>query len=184
VARVSQVIVLVEDERQQRLIRRLLRLLRYRDHDLRFEPIPNGQGSGEAWVRERYSGAVATYRERAARAETSLVVVIDADTEDARHRTRQLADRLVGEGLPPCANEERIVHLVPKRNIETWILNLNGQPVDEERDFRHAHGVDDLIDSAAQVLFEWTRPNAEIPQHCVPSLQAAIPEIRRLEYRT
>ncbi len=29
---------------------------------------------------------------------------------------------------------------------------------------------------------QWTRPNATPPPHCVPSLGAAIPEIRRIEF--
>jgi hypothetical protein len=111
------------------------------------------------------------------------VVAIDADTRDITRRARQLEESLASEGRSPRAPEERIAHLIPRRNIETWILNLNGNPVDEETDFHHAPGVDDLIDSAAQTLFEWTRPNAAIPAFCVPSLRFAIPEIRRLEHR-
>jgi hypothetical protein len=109
--------------------------------------------------------------------------MIDADAGDVSRRFRQLRDGLTQEGLERRSPEERIVHLIPRRNIETWILNLNDNPVDEETDFHHAPGVDDLIDSAAQTLFEWTRPNAVIPSFCLPSLRFAIPEIRRLEYR-
>ena len=126
-------------------------------------------------------GAVVAYRERAARAETSLIVVIDADAEETGRRTRQLEESLKSKGLPRRNPEERIVHLIPKRNIETWIVNLNGRQVDEEYDHRHDAGIDDLIDSAAQTLFEWTRPNAQIPPHSVPSLRVAIPELQRLE---
>jgi hypothetical protein len=183
VARVSQVIVLAEDERQQRFVRYYLRKLSYTAHDIRLEPLSSGRGSGEAWVRTRYPPAVEAYRARSGRAQTSLVVAIDADTRDITRRARQLEESLASEGRSPRAPEERIAHLIPRRNIETWILNLNGNPVDEETDFHHAPGVDDLIDSAAQTLFEWTRPNAAIPAFCVPSLRFAIPEIRRLEHR-
>jgi hypothetical protein len=101
-------------------------------------------------VRTRYAPAVKAYRARAARAQTSLVVAIDADTEDVARRTRQLEDSLAAEELSSRSNTERIVHLIPKRNIETWILNLNGNPVDEETDFRRAPGIESQIGSAAQ----------------------------------
>jgi hypothetical protein len=180
VARVSQVIVLAEDERQQRLIYRYLDRFKLQ-RVTRFEPPPSGRGSGEQWVRERYPDSVRAFRRR--HADTALIVMIDADTGDVSRRTRQLESALSGGGLSPRTAEEKIVHLIPKRSIETWILNLSGQPVQEETDFRHAPRADDLIVSAAQTLFEWTRPNVAIPAFCVPSLQFAIPEITRLEYR-
>jgi hypothetical protein len=180
VARVSQVVVLVEDERQQRFVRSYLKQLNYTSRDIRFEPLAGGRGSGEAWVRARYALNVKAYRARATRARTSLVVAIDADTEDVARRTRQLEDSLSAEGLSPRTIQERIIHLIPKRNIETWILN--GNSVDEETDFRRAPGVDDQIAVAAQALFDWTRPTAVPPPHCVPSLRSVIDELRRLEY--
>ncbi len=79
-ARVSQVIVLVEDERQQRFVRSYLQQLNFTPHDIRLEPLSSGRGSGEAWVRMQYAPAVKAYRARSARAQTSLVVAIDADT--------------------------------------------------------------------------------------------------------
>jgi hypothetical protein len=182
VARVSQVIVLVEDERQQRFVRSYLRQLNYTTHDIRVDPLPSGRGSGEAWVRTRYPQAVRAYRARAARARTALVVAIDADSAHISHRSRQLEESLATEGLSHRNAGERVVHLIPKRNIETWILNLNGHPVDEETDFSR-EAVDDLIVSAANALFEWTRPNAIIPPHCASSLRSAIDELKRLEHR-
>jgi hypothetical protein len=132
-------------------------------------------------VRARYAPAVKAYRARAAKAQTSLVVAIDADIGDVARRARQLGESLDAEGLSARTDQARIVHLIPRRNIETWILNLNGNMVDEETDFRRAPGVDNQIESAANTLFEWTRPNALVPPFCVASLRAAIPEIRRLE---
>lgn len=110
------------------------------------------------------------------------MVAIDADAGDINKRVGQLIGALAGVELPPRTSDEKIVHLIPRRNIETWILNLNGNSVDEEADFRHAPAVDDQIGTAAQTFFDWTRPNAVPPPHCVPSLDAAIPEMRRLEF--
>jgi hypothetical protein len=173
--------VLVEDECHRRFVRSYLQQLNYTNHDIRVEPLASGRGSGEAWVRARYAPAVKAYRTCASRAQTSLVVAIDADTGDVARRARQLQEGLDAEGLSERTDRERIVHLIPRRNIETWILNLNGNPVDEDTDFRHTVGIGDQIVAAAATLFKWTRSKTTVPSHCVPSLRLAIPEIRRLE---
>lgn len=180
-ARISQVIVLAEDERHQRLTYRYLQRLSYSRRDVRFEPLPNGRGCGEQWVRERYPNSVRGFRARSAHAHTALIVTIDADAGEVNRRIHQLENALLGDDLAPRTAAERIIHLIPKRNIETWVLNLNGHPVDEETDYSRHAGVDDLMVPAAQTLFEWTRVNATIAPHCVPSLRLAIDELRRLE---
>ncbi len=126
-------------------------------------------------MRERYPSAVAAYRHRAKRAETRLIVVIDADIHSVEHRRQQLARTLIEERK----NDEKIVHLIPKRSIETWVLCLTGSAVDENTDYSR-ESIDERIEPAAQTFFEWTRQNATIPQACVDSLRGAIPEIRRI----
>lgn len=179
-ARASQVIVLAEDELHQRFVRCYKQKLRFSE-GIRNEPLPSGRGCGEQWVRERYANAVKAYRWRSAKAETALVVVIDADVVDVDRRLRQFRDALTYAGLNPRADDETIVHLIPRRNIETWILNLNGRGVDENTDHRHERDIGMQVTSAAATLYEWTRPNARLPDHCVPSILSAIPELRRLE---
>jgi hypothetical protein len=179
VGRPSQVVVLAEDERHQRFVRRYLKRLRY--HDVRYLDLPAGRGCGEQWVRERYGNAVAAYRARAATVDTALIVAIDADRGDVNRRLRQLQDGLNQATQDARASHEKIVHLIPRRNIETWILCLNGQSVDEEANYGNEPTVDEKIAPAAVVLFEWNRSNFVPPAHCVPSLLAAIPEVRRLE---
>jgi hypothetical protein len=83
--------------------------------------------------------------------------------------------------LPARVEGEKIIHLIPRRNVETWILNLNGRHVDEETDYSRETGIEEFIRSAAENLHGWTRPNAVLPEYCVSSLKLAIPELRRLE---
>jgi len=173
--RPSQAVVLVEDERQQRFVRRYLMRLGFSAHDIRFEPLPAGRGSGAQWVVDRYTGAVTAYRSRSARAETVLVVAIDADDGSVARRQQQLRDRAVRTA------DERIAYLIPKWSIETWILCLCGATVDENQSYRRESGVDERIAPAAAALFQWSRPNAVPPPHCIPCLREAIPEVRRLE---
>jgi len=169
VSKASQVIVLAEDQRHQRFVRRYLYRLGYKNHDIREEPLPNGRGSGEQWVRDRYTRAVATYRGR--HPQTALVVIIDADTRSVQERLRQLPGNR--------SADESIAILIPKRHIETWILCLNGERVDEETDY-HSRQVDHLIKYTAATLWSWTRDEAAPPLHCTESLRTAFPELRRI----
>jgi hypothetical protein len=76
---------------------------------------------------------------------------------------------------------EPIAHLIPRRAIETWILCLAGEEVDEETDYRHHSKVDDNLKQAAKRLREITRPKAFPSGGIVTSLVEAIPEVRRLD---
>lgn len=176
----SLVIVLSEDWRQQTFVRSYLERAGFTKRQIRSEPLPSGKGSGEQWVRQRYAKNVAAYRSRVASASTALVVVIDADTGEMTQRHRELDQALLQDNLTRRTNEEKIAHLIPKRNIETWILCLNGRDVDEVSDYRHQEGIDQQIKPAAAALFVWSRRNAAIPTRCVLSLRAAVAEVKRL----
>ena len=180
-SRPSLVIVLAEDDRHARLVRLYLYRLGHSRHDIRVEPLSSGRGCGEQWVRERYARAVQAYRGRSARAKTALIVAIDADTGDMGRRIRQLREALERARLAARTDGEAIVHLVPRRSVETWVLCLSGRHVDENTDFSGEVSVDRLIAPAAVTFFEWSRASASPPTHCIPSLLAAIPEVRRLE---
>jgi hypothetical protein len=178
--RASQVIVLGEDERHQHLIRRYLYRLGYSPHDIRFEPLPSGRGCGEQWVRNVYADAVRAYRSRSARAKSGLIVAIDADTGEVERRLRQFRVSLEQANVPARSEDKEIVHLVPKRNVETWVLCLTGRIVDEITDYSRTHELDRLISRAAVHLFEWSKERATVPPECVPSLLTALPELTRL----
>ncbi len=138
----SQVIVLAEDRRHQRFVQKYMEQLGHSLHDLRFEGLPAGRGCGEQWVRERYAGAVAAYRARSSRAQTALVVAIDANGGDVPRRLRQLQEALGEAELFPRRDNEKIIHLIPRRNIETWILCLNGRTVNEDDDYTREQDID------------------------------------------
>jgi hypothetical protein len=182
--RPSRVAVLAEDRRQQQLIRRYLRLIGLEQHALRFL-LPSA-GSGEQWVREQFPTEIHAYRRRSASVETKLIVITDADTLTVEARLAQLDRKLRDERVDPIrADTEQVARIIPKRNIETWLLCLNGIVVGEGADDdykRTRHDWDDLIQPAANTLYAWTRPNAQIPDHCVPSLHHAIGELRRLDF--
>jgi hypothetical protein len=174
------VIVLAEDRRHQRFVQKYMGHLGHSHHDFYFEDLPSGRGCGEQWVRKRYADAVAAYRWRSSRAQTALVVAIDANGGDVQRRVRQLQEALTEADLSPRRDDEKIVHLIPRKNIETWILCLNGRNVNENADYTRERDIERQFQPAAATFFEWSRTNAIPAPHCVPSLQAAIIEMRRL----
>lgn len=184
-ARPSQVIVLVEDRLQQQFMLRYLRRAGIEQHAMRFVSYPAGAGSGEQWVREQFASEVLAYRVRRARAETILIAVIDADTLLVQERLAQLdrsLDDAQADGIQPDA--EQIARLVPKRNIETWVLCLNNAEVDEETDYKRTRNDwPNLIRPGIETLYSWTRPNAQLSAGCLPSLRLGVAELRRLDFR-
>jgi hypothetical protein len=177
----SQIILLVEGSRDEQLVRKYLKRLNYEPHEIRTRKSPSGAGSGEQWVREQF--AIECEARRRLHVETKLIVVIDADTSTVQRRLGQLDQALREAGVRPIPHDTReILRLVPKRNVETWILCLNNEEVDEESNYKRSR-VDwtASIRTAADQLFEWTRRNARVPPACVESLATGIQELRKLE---
>lgn len=183
-AQPSQVIVLAEDIRQQQIVRGYLRRCGLESHMMRLLPCPAGSGSGEQWVRERFLEEVKAYRKRRARANTALIVILDADNLSVPARLAQLDGKLDEGQADRIRMDEQIARLVPKRNIETWILCLNDVAVDEANDYsRTEQEWPTLVRSGVEALYEWTRPNRQLPANCIPSLQLGVVELKNLERR-
>jgi hypothetical protein len=181
--RPSFVIVVVEDERHRMLVYRCLRRHGLSPRQIRTKTSPSGQGSAEQWVRSTYSDEVKAHRIRCAGATAALIVMIDADTHSVQGRLAQLSQALAESGMQPIDHNEQVARLVPKRNVETWILCLNGQAVNEADDYKGTR--DDwngLIPQASEMLFQWTRPNAILPSHCIDSLRRGVSELNRLTF--
>lgn len=177
--RIAKVILLVEDLRQDALLRRYLHRLGHQN--IRAQMVPKGKGSGEQFVRERYASEVRAIRSQMTRTRACLVAMIDADTGSTDDRRRQLERALRDADQSPRTRDEPILNLIPKRNVETWILCLNSEQVDEVTDYRHDQRVDaPAIRLAAEALFSWTRPNAQLPEICVASLRDCMPEFPRI----
>jgi len=181
-AKPSQVIVLVEDNRQQQLVCHYLRRIGLEARAIRFAP-PSA-GSGEQWVREQFPVEVSAYRRRSASVETRLIAVIDGDNLTLQARLSQLDQKLREEGIELIRAGEQIARLIPRRNVETWILCLNRADVNEEDDYkRQRHQWTNKIRPAAEQFYDWTRPNSRVPDNCIPSLQHGVAELTRLDLR-
>jgi hypothetical protein len=179
----SLVIVVAEDQHHRRLISRYLKKCGLKDRAIRIPPSPAGRGSAENWVRREFVKDTEAYRIRQARARTALIVMIDADALTVQDRFNQLDQALQESGKQTVGGTEQIARLVPKRNVETWILCLNGQPVDEDNNYKTGrNNWSELIPPAAQTLRQWTRSTTEPPDHCVRSLRTGVQELKRLSF--
>jgi len=181
--RIANLVVLVEDQEQQNLIRRYLERSGHNVRRSRFVPLPSEAtgGSGEQYVRERYPEEVSENRQRVGRgASALLVVMIDADKEETKDRSAQLANALRRAGVPKRGRTELIVVLIPRRHVETWIRALLGDAVDERIDYKNPKPTSREIGAAAETLYAWTRPNADPRLNFPPSLISGRPEWRKI----
>jgi hypothetical protein len=180
--RFAQVIILIEDKQQRSFVSRLLQELGYPIHKLDSLPVPAGEGSGEAYVREQYPIQVKELRRRAQYQNVALVVAIDGDGRTVAERQQQLADQLAAANLPSRGAVEKIVHLVPCRNIETWIEYLGDitKAVDEERSYPKLKGRERECKKAVAEMAHLCKSNQPLPENCPASLAVAIAELKRL----
>ena len=128
----ARITILCEDLQQACFVRRFLLNRGWTRADIR-EPFRLGGGSGEQRVREEYPRMLRAYRSKANHLRNGLVVVIDADTKPVAGRIRAFDAACDEQGVPRRRQDERVLYVIPKRNIETWLAYLRGEQVDENR---------------------------------------------------
>lgn len=173
--RVSQYILLGEDECHERLIRAYLRQIGVSDRMI--QPIIASQieqGGNIRTVLDRFPDQLRSCRRRTAR--TMLIVMVDADDATPEARRQEFSG---GESF---TDEDPLVILTPRRHGETWIASATGQVVTEEQDCKRLAGLDrkETIRQAARVIHGWARAEPAADSTCVPSLRAALPAWRRI----
>lgn len=182
-SRPSQVIVIVEDDRHKQLVYRYMLRCGLKAHQIRIERSPSGAGSAESWVRKRFVKEVSAYRNRQHRAETALIVIVDSDTYTVQDRLGQLNQALKESEKPVVGAQEQIARLIPKRNVETWILCLNQEAVDEETDYKKSsRNWNELTPAAAEMLFAWAKREIGLPTYCIDSLKTGVEELGHLRF--
>jgi len=169
--RYSQIVILCEDRQHEVFIRHYLKKRHsVTERQIRVVVCPEGRGAGEQYVRREYPIQVMVLRQKR-HLSKALVTMIDADTQMVSERLNQL--------VPLPQETEKIVRLVPKRNIETWIYYLNNDlsSVNETDTYRKLDkesackpGVEKLVKFCITGL----------PADCLPSLQVGCIELHRL----
>ncbi|HEV3275262.1 MAG TPA: hypothetical protein VG860_00430, partial [Terriglobia bacterium] len=65
-------------------------------------------------------------------------------------------------------------------HVETWIRALLGDPVNETTDYKNPKPTSQEIRQAAEALYPWTRPGADLRPNFPPSLNDSRPEWRKI----
>lgn len=182
----SMMIVLAEDQRQKQFIYRYLTSAGFRRKEMRFHLSPSGRGAAEQWVRENFVVQVRVCRTR--QAQTGMIVLLDADTRTVQQRLDALDQSLVETGQRRIeSGQDTIARLIPKRNVETWILFLarkgvTAPPIDELTDYKRDKNDrewSELIPGAVDTLHAWTNPSTARPATILDGLRFGLEEIPR-----
>lgn len=91
-------------------------------------------GGNVGWVLARFPSELHACRQRHKKANTLLIVIVDADRLTVDERRRELMERVTLDGYEAIGTSEPVVVLIPKRHVETWIRVLLGEAVTEEDD--------------------------------------------------
>lgn len=154
---------------------------------MNFQLSPSGRGSADQWVREQFGRLAAKCRARHTRVSTGMFVLVDADKRTVQARLDELDRGLALIEQPPINASDPITRLVPKRNIETWILHLTATEdfrlgIHEDRDYKGSKSDGEwsaLIPKASEAFLALTRSTASLPSSIIDSLQRGIRDLPR-----
>lgn len=175
----TRVVLLCEDRQLATFIRRFLKRRGWKAHEIREEIAPPGQGSGEQWVRHQYPDELAAMRAHGGNA--VLIVGTDADVMSVSERIATLDRECKIRDIPTRDQQELVLMVVPKRNIETWFAYLRGESVDEKTAYSRYLNEADCRDDV-RALDEMCKKN-KLRDPAPPSLQAACIEYKKMPAR-
>jgi len=179
------VVILCEDKLHRVFVTRFLKLHDYTEHDFRVEQCSaRGGGAGESFVRRNYPNQLKAYRSR--QAKTFLIVVIDADTRSVSDRQAQLGQACREASVQPRQDADLVVHVIPRRAINTWLAFLDGEPVDETTDYGHRYAFRGREGDASRRLVKRLHEMCQagdLPEDAPPSLGHACREFERIKNR-
>ena len=131
-----RIAIVVEDRMLERFVRTSLLLLGYQKREIRVECAPSGQGSGKNWVNGRIVKEVKPMRVKADQ-RLAVLAGTDVDELEIAAREKQLSDSLKEDGTGDRNANERIAYWLPRWSVETWLLRLGGENVDEVTKYKH-----------------------------------------------
>jgi len=139
-----------------------------------------GSGSGEQRVRVNYPKEVRELRRYQHHLNICLIVIMDADTQSIENHFRELENALATTALERRYENEKIAIFIPKRNIETWIVYLKGDMVNENDEYPHLRKNESDCKPSVTQLAENCRNRQPLPDNAPPSLKAACKELERI----
>jgi hypothetical protein len=172
----DRVVVLCEDAAQRDFAHSLCRRMGLRV--LRTLAAPSGHGAASAWVRRNYAAQVKALRAKVHQTNLGLLVVIDGDDVGTAQRLAALDAELVG-ATAARRQGEAIALLVPTWSIETWLLWLCGQNVNERATYKASAVLRSVAPTPRRAMEGW-EPARSNEATQLPSLACARAELARL----
>lgn len=123
-------------------------------------------------------------RSRAARVDAALVVHIDVDNtpklrRSVEDRCRDLDEACDEQKVARVGAADPVARLIARREIETWIRFLLGEPVDEETQYPKLSDHEADAEPAAKSFAEHARSKT-VPPEAPPSLATGLGEFGRV----
>jgi hypothetical protein len=168
-------ILLCEDRQHEAFFRRFFERSGWNKREIQVRKAPKGRGSGEQWIRGVYSEEVKKLR--SSHVSACLVAAIDEDKQGLGNREKQFATSLEETGQRSREQNEPILHLIPARNIETWIAYLDGESAQEESNYPKLKRESDCAPMVKELRRMCDEQDLRAP--APPSLERACREYRQ-----
>lgn len=170
-----RIVIVVEDQTLERFCREALLELDYHRIEIRVERSPGGRGSGKQWVDGTFVNEVRILRSKRHQ-KLAVLVGSDVDEMTLQNRRLRLQKSLQAAKMSDRGVDERIAYWLPQWSIETWLKHFQGEPVDEDTNYKHQVRQPDMRRLA----------KAFVDQHQasdgleLPALTSAFDETRRI----
>ena len=173
----ASIILLCEDKLTDSFVRRFLKHRNFSGRDIRTLPLPAGSQSGEQWVREQYPEELKAIRQKH---DAYLIVVTDADSGSTEDRREKLKSECNLQKIQPRNDDDRVLQIIPRRNIETWLAYLDGSEVNECKLYSKFNYESNYKEHAKQ-LYYMCHKEQKLREPTPPSLLEACEEYRKLQ---
>ena len=127
-----QFIIVCEDKQQDVFARRFLKLSKVERHDIYTRRCKNPKTVGDAkdWIKTNLPAQLQGFRNYNAKNKSAgriLLVIADADNQTVKQRIKHVTSGC----NPKPKSSENVCFIIPKWAIETWIIHLRGESINE-----------------------------------------------------
>lgn len=169
------IVVLCEDDLHERCAKRFLKKLSFEPRKIRVVRGLAGRGAASRFVlSQAHNEASEVRRRRNQGHQAALVIVIDGDESGFAQRKRQVEDAIGRERSEPIAI------FVPTWSIETWVLALRGDRVDESESCKLELRDPNPREFADLAHARWLLGRQGRETDCPPAMADAVGELGRL----
>jgi hypothetical protein len=174
----ASIVLLCEDKQLSAFSRRFLKNRGIKLVEIPRPPETSG-GSRKQWVTNQYPQQLKAIRQRSG---AVLIVCTDADELAVERRIEDLNEACKKADIEPRKDNDPVVMVVPKWNIETWLSYLRGESFDEDvKENRRYTGYEKECKEQVQKLVDMCYNKQALQEPVPPSLKAACNEYKKVK---